>query len=276
METDAEYTVKQLAALAGVSVRTLHYYDQIHLIEPSYIGENGYRHYNHQQLLLLQQVLFFRELDFSLNQIKEILSQPQVDLVQLLETHKLTLTSKVKHIHTLLLTIDSTIESLKGKTKMTDNDYFKGFSEEKQSEYQKYAEEHWDKKLVDQSNRRWKNMTKSEKDTLLADGERITLAIVGAIPHGAASREVQALVGQWHGYINRFYDCSFEILLGLGKAYTEHPDFIAFYRKIHPSMPEFLYEAIKVYCADHGVQGKKNFSRLDNNSRELFLLTKST
>lgn len=249
MKTDSRYTIKQLANLAGVSVRTLHYYDQIHLIKPSFTGENGYRYYDKRQLLLLQQVLFFRELDFSLSQIKHILDQPRLDLVQLLETHKLTLTGKAARINDLMNTIDNTIASIKGQKKMIENEYFKGLSDEKQAEYQKYAEEHWDRKLVDQSTQRWKTMTQAEKDALLANGERITLAIVDAIPNGAASLEVQELVGQWHAYINRFYDCSLEILLGLGKAYTEHPDFITFYRKIHPAMPEFLYEAIKVYCA---------------------------
>lgn len=252
MKTKPGYTTKQLANLAGVSVRTLHYYDQIHLIKPAFTGENGYRYYDKRQLLLLQQVLFFRELDFSLSQIKGILDQPRLDLVKLLETHKLTLNRKANRINQLLITIDNTIASIKGQIKMTENEYFTGLSDEKQAEYQKYAEEHWDRKLVDQSTQRWKNMTKAEKDALLADGERITLAIVDAIPCGPSSREVQELVGQWHAYINRFYDCSIEILLGLGEAYTQHPDFIAFYRKIHPAMPEFFYEAIKIYCADHG------------------------
>ncbi len=252
--TESGYTIKQLADLAGVSVRTLHYYDQIDLIKPAYIKENGYRFYSRQQLLLLQQVLFFRELDFSLEQIKEILNQPGLDLVNLLETHKETLAVKALRIDHLLKTIDNTIASLKGKKEMKENEYFKGFSEEKQAEYQKYAEEHWDKKLVDQSSQRWKNMTKAEKDALLSDGERITLAIVKAIPLGAGSREVQELVRQWHAFVNRFYDCSYEILLGLGKGYTQHPDFISFYRKMHPGMPEFLYEAIRIYCAEHGVK----------------------
>ncbi len=252
METKPRYTIKQLADLAGISVRTLHYYDQIHLIKPSFTGENGYRYYDKRQLLLLQQVLFFRELDISLSQIKHILDHPNLDLVKLLETHKLTLNEKARRIDRLLITIDNTIESIKGQKKMSENEYFKGFSEEKQAEYQKYAEDHWDRELVNQSTQRWNKMTKAKREALLADGERITLAIVDAIPQGPASREVQELVGQWHAYINRFYDCSYEILLGLGRNYTDHPDFHAFYRKIHPAMPEFLYEAIKIYCADHG------------------------
>lgn len=253
MQKPESYTIKQLADLAGISVRTLHYYDQIGLVKPERIAGNGYRFYRKQQLLLLQQVLFFRELDFSLDQIKNILESPELDLVKLLETHKLTLKKEADRLLRLIETVNKTITSLEGKTQMADNEYFKGFSDEKQAEYQKYAEEHWDRKLVDQSSQRWSKMNNAERQARMAEGERITLEIVKSIPLGSSAPQVQALVAKWHAYINQFYDCSYEILLGLGKGYTEHPDFIAFYRKIHPEMPEFLYEAIKIYCADHGV-----------------------
>jgi DNA-binding transcriptional MerR regulator len=201
-------------------------------------------------MLLLQQVLFFRELGFSLEQIREILTKPNINLTHILETHRQTLGGEIKRIQILIKTIDSTIASENGEFEMSEKEYFRGFSAEKQAEYQKYAEDHWDKKLVDQSNQRWKAMNQKERDALLANGEHITLELVNTIPLGPGSREAQGLVKQWHGYINRFYDCSYEILLGLGRAYTEHPDFIAFYRNIHPAMPEFLYEAINIYCGN--------------------------
>jgi DNA-binding transcriptional MerR regulator len=253
MQKTESYTIKQLADLAGISVRTLHYYDQIGLVKPERIAENGYRFYGKQQLLLLQQVLFFRELDFSLDQIRNILETPGVDLVKLLQTHKFTLKKEIERLMRLIETVNKTIKSLEGKTEMAENEYFKGFSDEKQAEYQKYAEEHWDRKLVEQSSQRWNKMNNEEKQALLARGERITLEIVRSIPLGPSAPHVQELVAEWHEYINQFYDCSYEILLGLGKGYTEHPDFIAFYRKMHPEMPEFLYESIKIYCSDHGL-----------------------
>lgn len=254
MQSDESYTIKQLADLAGISVRTLHYYDQIGLFKPERITANGYRLYGKQQLLLLQQVLFFRELDFRLDQIKSILEVPELDLVKLLETHKLTLKMKAERLSRLIDTVNKTIKTLEGKTEMKDNEYFKGFSEEKQAEYQKYAEEHWDRKLVAQSSQRWNQLTKDERQARMAEGEHITLEIAKSIPLGPSHPHVQELVLQWHEYINSFYDCSYEILLGLGKGYTTHPDFVAFYRKIHPEMPEFLCEAIKIYCANHGIR----------------------
>ena len=83
--TNTMYTVKQLADLAGVSVRTLHYYDEIGLLEPSYVGENGYRYYEDAELFRLQQILLYRELDLSLAEIREILDAPDFDLVSALQ-----------------------------------------------------------------------------------------------------------------------------------------------------------------------------------------------
>ena len=131
--------------------------------------------------------------------------------------------------------------------------HFVGFSEEKQAEYEKYALEHWDKELVRQSSQRWAKMSRAEKDDLLAEGERITLEIADALPRGFSSPDVQQLAGQWHTYINNFYDCSLEIFLALGIMYNQNPDFMAFYQKIHPSLPEFLSNAIRHYCKERGV-----------------------
>jgi len=131
------------------------------------------------------------------------------------------------------------------------NKHFIGFTEEQQAEYQKYAEEHWDSNLVKQSYTRWNNLNAEGKKELLADGESITLAIVDAMPAGADSPEVQVLIAEWHAYINRFYDCNIEILSSLGKMYAENPEFAAFYRGIYPLLPEFLSDAIHVYCEKH-------------------------
>lgn len=255
MKMNERLTIRQVANIAGVSIRTLHYYDQIGLLRPSETGKNSYRYYDRDDLLRLQQILFLKELSFSLGQIKAILDQPGFELLEMLETHRISLSREAERMKKLVTTIDNTIAALKGEKIMHEEDLFSGFSEEKQAEYQKYAEQNWDKKLVSQSVQRWNSLTEEGKKALLQDGSRITTSIVEAIPNGYDSPVVQALVAEWHQYINRFYDCSYEILLGLGKAYTEHPDFIAFYRKLHPAMPEFLYEAIKLYCAKHDNAG---------------------
>ncbi len=248
------FSIKQLSKLAGVSVRTLHFYDQKGLLTPQRLRGNNYRVYSQESLLRLQQILFYRELDFNLDQISEILDQPQFDLLQALESHREALKRKARRLETLMETIDHTIEHIKGQKTMDQTQYFKGFSEEQQAKYEKEAAEKWDPEVVHESNRRWRALNQSDKDTLMKDGERITLAIRDAMPKGVNSPEVLKLVGEWQQHIGFFYECTDEILLGLGGMYVEDARFKAFYDRIQPGLAEFLNEAIKIYCASRGTK----------------------
>src|SRR5438874_5680632 len=109
------YTVKQVAALSGVSVRTLHFYDQTGLLKPAYVGANGYRFYEEPQLLTLQQILFYRELGFELKQIKRILSRADFEKIAALRSHRNVLRKNLARTQPLIPTIDKTIEHYKGK-----------------------------------------------------------------------------------------------------------------------------------------------------------------
>ena len=122
------YTVKQVAALSGVTVRTLHFYDETELLKPAYSKANGYRIYEEPQLLMLQQILLYRELGFELKRIKEILSQRKFEKVGALKSHRQVLEKNVTRTRTLIETIDKTIDHLKGKKKMTSKEMFAGFS----------------------------------------------------------------------------------------------------------------------------------------------------
>jgi len=122
------YTVKRVAAMSGVSVRTLHFYDETGLLKPAYHGANSYRFYEEPQLLTLQQILFYRELGFELKRIKEILSQRKFERVGALESHRQVLEKKATRTRTLIETIDKTIGHLKGTKKMKSEELFKGFS----------------------------------------------------------------------------------------------------------------------------------------------------
>src|SRR5205809_1192616 len=122
------YTVKQVAAMSGVSVRTLHFYDEMALLKPAYTKANGYRIYEEAQLLVLQQILFYRELGFELRRIKEILSQRKFGRVAALKSHRQVLEKNVTRTRTLIETIDKTISHLKGTKKMKSEELFMGFS----------------------------------------------------------------------------------------------------------------------------------------------------
>jgi len=122
------YTVKQLARMSGVTVRTLHFYDEMSLLKPAYTKANGYRIYEEPQLLMLQQILFYRELGFELRRINEILSQREFEKLAALKSHRQVLENNVTRTRALIETIDKTIRHLKGTKQMKIEDLFKGFS----------------------------------------------------------------------------------------------------------------------------------------------------
>jgi DNA-binding transcriptional MerR regulator/quercetin dioxygenase-like cupin family protein len=124
------YTVRKVAAMSGVSVRSLHFYDETGLLKPAYIGANGYRYYEQAQLLRLQQILFYRELGFELKRIKKILSQRKFEVVAALLSHRREIEKNCARMGQLLETIDKTIQHLKGTRKMKTEDMFAGFSVE--------------------------------------------------------------------------------------------------------------------------------------------------
>lgn len=132
------YTVTKLAKISGVSIRTLHWYDEIGLLKPAYHGSNGYRYYEEEQLLILQQILFFRELGFELKQIQVILKRSDFDKIVALSSHRKVLEKNVDRTKKLIKTIDKTIEHLKGIKKMKESEIYLGFNKEKQNEYQNY------------------------------------------------------------------------------------------------------------------------------------------
>ena len=134
------FTVKQLSDLAGVSVRTLHYYDEIGLLKPTRVGENGYRYYEEEALFRLQQILFFREMDLGLAQIKEVLGTPNFDQRAALQAHRQALQAKIDRLQILIETVDDTIKHLTGEVSMSKKKLFKGFSEKKQKQYEKCGE----------------------------------------------------------------------------------------------------------------------------------------
>jgi DNA-binding transcriptional MerR regulator len=247
--TMQNYTVKQLADLAGVSRRTLHHYDEIGLLKPTVQGSNRYRYYNEQAALRLQQILFYRELGLSLNEIQTILEQPDFDLLQALQTHKAELQKRVVRLNRLIATVDKTILHVKGELKMSNQEIFGGFSEEQQEEYARQARERWDPTLVDQSMKLWKSYSPEKKQQVLDEGKAIYVDILELMEQGQApgSPEVQACLVRWHQHMRYFYEPTWAILRGLGQGYANDPQFRANFEKMHPDLPDFLQAAIEIY-----------------------------
>jgi len=242
------YTVKQLSELAGVSVRTLHYYDEIDLLKPSSVGENGYRYYTDDALYRLQQILFFREMDLGLLQIKEIMDDPGFDLVAALQSHRHALQEKIDRLQTLISTVDNTVLHLVGEIEMSKKKkMFEGFSEEKQKEYEKEAERRWGSENVRESVKRWDSYTEAQKDAIKQEGGAIYQGLADNMAKGPDADEIQQLLGKWHQHIRYFYEPSIDVLRGLGNTYHDDPDFNSFFTAIHPDLPAFMKKAIAVY-----------------------------
>jgi DNA-binding transcriptional MerR regulator len=243
-----KYTVKQLADIAGVSRRTLHYYDEIGLLMPSAYGENGYRYYGENEALRLQQILFFRELDFGLDKIQAVLDEPDFDALMALQTHKQALQQRAQRLNNLIQTIEKTILHLEGQLDMSTEEMFEEFTEEKQKQYEQEAYKRYDPETVQASVKRWQSYPAEKKAAIKAEGNQIYLDLAAQMAKGVASEEVQALIGRWHQHIRHFYEPTMTTLQGLGYGYEHDPSFAAFYARIHPDLPQFIHQAIDHYC----------------------------
>ncbi len=246
------YTVKKLSAISGVSVRALHWYDEIGLLKPAYYAENGYRYYEEEQLLLLQQILFYRELGFPLNDIKGLLEGSDFDVVKALNSHRKALVENLASTKVLIKTIDKTLSHLRGK-KMKQEELFYGFDSAKQKGYEAEISGKYGKtaeKLMAESKKNTKAWKQTDFDKFKSDGDRLNKALAAAIEDEleADSDAVQELVKEHHHMIKSFYTPTKEVYQGLGDLYCEHADFRKMYESYNPRLPEFLATAMKIFA----------------------------
>ena len=245
------YTVSQLASLAGISVRTLHHYDHIDLLKPSQRTEAGYRLYTEDELFRLQQIMFFKELDVPLSDIKAVLDDPDFDPINALESHRRLLAQQAQRLNGLLKTIDKTLHRLKeNDMTVTDKDLYEGFTAEQIERYEREALEMYDLQTVRAANQRVRKMSKGQWQAIKEEGRAVTQAIAELIGRDSADADVQALIARHHAWIENFYDCSAEIYIGLGQLYTQHDEFRAFYEKVWPGLAEFM-QAAMIHYAEH-------------------------
>jgi len=241
------FTVKQLSKLAGITPRTLHHYDEIGLLKPSRVGDNGYRYYGEESVLQLQQILFYRELDMPLEDIRKIMGHRDFDVLGALQSHKDALNKQVERLNRLLHTVDNTIDHLKGNHIMSEKALFEGFNEEDQEKYALEAEQMYDAETVRTSNKKWKAYSAAKKEAIMAEGKAIYVDMIAAMPKSAGSREVQAIVERWRKHMDNFWTPNLDQLLSLANGYNDDPRFKANFDKMHPQLAQFMREAVKVY-----------------------------
>jgi DNA-binding transcriptional MerR regulator len=249
------YTVQQLARMAKVSVRTLHYYDHVGLLEPSARTAAGYRLYGEADLLRLQQILFFRELDFPLTEIQAILDQPEFNQVKALRDHRLLLQQEADRLGRLLKTIEKTISRLTEDNmtmtpSMTDEELYEGFTPEQIERYTREANELYDPKIVAEANRRVRQMTKEQWQAVKVEGGAVAQQLADLMDKKPGDAAVQAAIARHYAWVDNFWHPTAESYRGLGQGYAEHPEFRAFYEKYRPGLADFICAAMSYY-ADH-------------------------
>lgn len=248
-----EYTVQKLGRLAGISTRTLRYYDEIGILKPARMNSSGYRIYGQAEVDRLQQILFYRELGVSLESIKEIVTAPSFNGAKALKEHREQLLDKRKQLDLLISNVEKTITLTEGRMTMTDKEKFEGFKQkiidDNEKKYGKEIREKYGDEPVNKSNEKLKNMTQEEHEEVTRLANEVTVTLAEAFKNGdpasdtaqkAADLHKQWLIYYWSEY-------SKEAHAGLAQMYVDDERFKAHYDEKQPGTAEFLRDAIHIY-----------------------------
>ena len=246
-----KYSVKQLAKLAGVTIRTLHHYDKIGLLKPAARSEKQYRYYGREELLQLQQILFYKELGFALEEIKDIFNDPGFNMLHALEAHKVALQQRMQHTQQQLVTIDKTIQNLKNNYDMKDEEMYEGLNAAEREAMRKEVREKWGKDKLQQSEDRVRKMGKEGLAKAKAKGESISKRLAELMDLDPAERQVQEVVAQHYQHLLQFTPIDKEYYRGLGKMYTQDERFKAHYDQHKEGLADFLHKGIQIFCENN-------------------------
>lgn len=248
-----EYTVKKLAEMAGVSSRTIRYYDQVGILKPARINSSGYRIYGNDEVNRLQQILFFRELDFPIDKIKDILASPDYDEIAALKSHREKLLNERLRLDLLINNVNKTINEKEGRKVMTDKEKFEGFKknliDENERKYGKEIREKYGDGTVNASNEKLMNISKEQYEEFEQLGKMILDTLEAAMETGnpagdlaqkACDMHKKWLLFTWKNYTN-------EAHAGLADMYVEDHRFTAYYDQRKIGMAKFLRDAIYIY-----------------------------
>lgn len=248
-----EYTVQKLSRLAGISSRTLRYYDQIGLLRPARINSSGYRIYGQAEIDLLQQILFFRELGFPLAEIQEIISSPDFDRIRALQEHHDKLLEKRGQLDELIANVEKSIAHGEGRIKMSAKEKFQGFKrrlvEDNEREYGNEVREKYNHEAVEKSNQKIMNMTQAQYDEVTELNSQLMETLIDAFrtgdPGGELAQKAAALHRQWLCYFWPEYNK--EAHAGLAQMYVDDERFTKHYDKDQPGLAIFLRDAVHFY-----------------------------
>lgn len=248
-----EYTVQKLGSLAGVSTRTLRYYDEIGILKPARINSSGYRIYGQAEVDRLQQILFYRELGISLESIKEIVTAPSFDGAAALRDHREKLLEKKEQLEMLIANVDKSIAVTEGRMRMSNKEKFEGFKkkmiDDNEKKYGIEIREKYGEETVNKSNAKLQNMTQAQYDEVTKLAEQVIETLAEAYktgdPAGDLAQKAAGLHKRWLSYYWNEY--SKEAHAGLAQMYVDDERFTAYYDKEQPGTAAFLRDAIQIY-----------------------------
>ncbi|MFD0694024.1 MerR family transcriptional regulator [Paenibacillus sp. GCM10027628] len=252
-----EYTVQKLGRLAGISTRTLRYYDEIGILKPARMSSSGYRIYGQAEVDRLQQILFYRELGVSLDNIKEIITAPSFNGAKALKEHREQLLDKRKQLDVLIANVEKTIALSEGRMTMTDKEKFEGFKQQmiddNEKKYGREIREKFGEDTVNKSNEKLKNMTQEEHNEVTRLASEVATTLAEAFKTGDPASELAQKAADLHKQWLTYYwsEYSKEAHAGLAQMYVDDERFKAYYDEIQPGTAEFLRDAVRIYT---GVQ----------------------
>lgn len=237
----------QIAEMAGITIRTLHHYDEIGLIQPSHRSESGYRLYDGTAVNRLQEVMFFRELDFSLEDIRDILDQSTYRRTEALQRQRALLEAKAERILTMIDAVERSITAEQRGVTMTNEEKLEVFGDFDPAEHEAEAKQRWGgTDEFTQSVNRTKNYTKQDWEAINAENTEIYEQFVGLMPDGAGSPEAREVVERHRQHISRwYYECSTEVHAGLGQMYVADQRFTTNIDKTADGLAAFMAEAFE-------------------------------
>lgn len=255
----AKHTVSEVAAMAGVSVRTLHHYHEIGLLRPAYVGENNYRYYGPEELLRLQQILIHRELGIPLAEIGAILDAPGFDRLTALRNQRERIAQEVARSAEMLRTIDRSIAEIEGERAMKDAELYSGIVDpKKQAEYEEWLERKYGPEIgaqIEAGRRKMEKLTQSEQEAMMSELQDIEGQFAKALREGVPpqARSLDPLIERHRGWVGSAWggECSPEAYAGLADTY-EHPDFKARYETIEVGLSGYLCAAMRSWAARQG------------------------
>ena len=248
------YSIGELAKLAGISTRTQRHYDAIDLLKPAYVEENGYRVYSENEVKMLQQIMFYREFDITLEEIHEIINSSEFDRLKALETHYRHLEAEKDRIGHLMNTVKKTIRIYQEGLTMSKKE-FEGFKQQKikvnEEKYGEEIREKYGENIIDESNKKFGNLTQEQYERIEKLNEEISEALVNAVPEGkpesAEGQRVAELHKEWLIMVWPDDLYSEEAHISLAQMYTQDERFKKYYEDITEGAADYLYEAIKVF-----------------------------